>query len=149
MARLAEAVVLILIAVAGVALLRSQFPPAPPAQLAVPASAPEPEPTPTRRQPTAAAVAKHLNASTAAHGSHTLQREDGRPSLEGKSSFAGLGNSHDDRVARVRGAQQRRHARTLAQPKTAKALEMMTSWVEPRMTEGQARDWWGSEEANH
>jgi hypothetical protein len=101
-----------------------------------------------RVERTSAPVTRHLHASDATEGTHTLIHENGLPGLEGKSSFAELGTSVDDRMARVHGAHQRRYARTLSRPKTAQAMDMMRPWLEPRMAAGQSRDWWGAEDVN-
>jgi len=96
----------------------------------------------------ASPTARHLRDSNAAEATHTLTHENGLPGLEGKSAFAELGTSVDDRMARVHGEHQRRHARTLSRPRTAQAIDMMRPWLEPRMAAGQSRDWWGAEDVN-
>lgn len=93
----------------------------------------------------AASAAWHLSNSTAAHGTHALIGRDGRTSLDGRSSFKELGGSTDDRVARVQGSLQRRHARTMTKATTANAMSQFTPWVEPGLTKEERRDWWGEE----
>jgi len=116
----------------------------PAARPAAPMAAPDVYRVEQRASPTA----RHLRDSNAAEATHTLTHENGLPGLEGKSAFAELGTSVDDRMARVHGEHQRRHARTLSRPRTAQAIDMMRPWLEPRMAAGQSRDWWGAEDAN-
>lgn len=144
MARWVEALVLLVLAAAGVAWLsRPRPPPKQPRADFEQLGAPEVE---WESRAPADPQAHHLAASTAAHGTHTRVRDDGVPSLDGQASFAELGGSTDDRVARITGSLQRRRARTLSRPKTAQAMGMMTPWLEPHFTKNQQQSWWGNDE---
>jgi hypothetical protein len=84
----------------------------------------------------------HLLNSTAAHGTHPLVDADGRTQLEGRSAFKELAGTTDDRIARVRGAHQRRAARTRTKATTANAMAMFMPHIEPGLSKAQRRDWW-------
>jgi hypothetical protein len=156
MGRAVEALLLLVIAAAGLAVLASyaggSAAPAPAGGAAEVAGAAESSDGDARPvagyESSMVPPISHLVTSSAAHGTHTRVRPDGRPSLEGKSSFSELGGTTDDRLARMTGALQRRYACTLTKPKTAQAIAMTTPHMEPTLAANQNKCWWGNDNVN-